>query len=695
MPDTVDFLVEVGTEELPPKDLRRLSDAFRDGLLEELANAGIAYGDVAAFATPRRLALRIDDLATAQPPRRIELRGPPVKIAFDDTGAPTRAAEAFAKKCGVAVDALTRTVTDKGEWLSFDGEEKGAPSADLLPDFVSRSLARLPVARRMRWGAGDAEFVRPVHWLVMMLGDDVIDASLFGIGAGRTTYGHRFHAPGPIELNAPREYPAALTERGHVIADFEERRALIETAAAAAADAAGGRALIDDALLDEVTALVEWPVGLTGRFDTGFLALPREVLVATLQSHQRYFPVLGEDDSLLPAFVAISNLASREPDRVRAGNERVIRPRLADARFFWDTDRKTRLADNAESLKSVVFEAKLGSIYDKSQRVAVLAAEVAAETGADPALISRAALLAKCDLVTAMVGEFPELQGTMGRYYATHDGEPDGVAVAIEEHYLPRFAGDRLPANPIGQAIAVADKLDTLCGIFAIGKRPSGTRDPYGLRRAALGLLRIIVENQLDLSLRQLIESALHLQPVKTDDTGIVDDVYGYIMERLRAYYADAGALRSHPEVFDAVLLRQPESPLDFDRRLAAVIHFMTLEQSHALAAANKRVANILRKAGSGAYAGDPEPGRFTDPEEHALYDSLLSVETDVEPLFRSRRYTDALSRLADLRGPVDAFFDSVMVMAEEDALRRNRLALLARMREDFLRVADLSAINV
>ncbi len=695
MAEMRDFLVEVGTEELPPKDLKRLSAAFQELLVAEIARAGLEHGAVLSFATPRRLAVRIDALATQQPARKLEMRGPPVKIAFDADGNPTRAALAFADKCGVEVAALGRVIGEKGEWLSYDGEESGLATAALMPDLVARSLAQLPVARRMRWGSGEAEFVRPVHWLVMLLGEEVLTSSQFGVEAGRTTYGHRFHAPGAITLARAADYPAALADKGFVVPDFAQRRDRIETAAAAAAQEAGGNAHLDPPLLDEVTALVEWPVALVGKFDPAFLQLPREVLIATLQNHQRYFPILARDGQLQPAFVTISNLESTAPERVRAGNERVIRPRLADARFFWDTDRKKRLADRVEALKGVVFQAKLGTVYDKSQRVAVLAAEVAIANHADLDHVGRAALLAKCDLVTAMVGEFPELQGVMGKYYAAHDGEPEAVAIALEEHYLPRFAGDRLPTGAVGQAIAVADRLDTLCGIFAIGKRPTGTRDPFALRRAAVGLLRILIEDKLDLPLRDLIGVAVHLQPVNTVGESLADNVYDYAMERLRAYYSDSGILGSHPEVFDAVLLRKPASPLDFDRRLAAVIHFMALEQSHTLAAANKRVANILRKAENESLPAQPDPGLFEHAEEHQLYDELIAAEAIAEPLFATRSYTDALAHLARLRTPVDAFFDAVMVMAEDPALRRNRLALLARMRESFLRVADLSALTV
>ncbi len=694
MADYRDFLVEVGTEELPPKDLKRLSAAFAELLVAEAARSGLEHGAVFSFATPRRLAVRIDALATGQPARKLELRGPPVKIAFDADGNPTRAALAFADKCGVDVGELGRTGGAKGEWLCYEGEEPGLASAELMPELVARSLAQLPVARRMRWGSGEAEFVRPVHWLVMLIGKEVLATTQFGVEAGRTTFGHRFHAPGSITLAQAADYPAALADKGFVVPDFAQRRNRIETEATAAARGAGGSAHLEPALLDEVTALVEWPVALVGRFDADFLQLPREVLIATLQNHQRYFPVLARDGQLQPAFVAISNLESSAPERVRAGNERVIRPRLADARFFWDTDRKKRLAERVDALKGIVFQAKLGTVHDKSQRVAVLAAEVATTTQADAEHVARAALLAKCDLVTAMVGEFPELQGVMGRYYAAHDREPEEVAVALEEHYLPRFAGDRLPAGPVGQALAVADKLDTLCGIFAIGKRPTGTRDPFGLRRAAVGLLRILIEDKLDLPFRDLIEVAVHLQPVNTVGESLAGEVYDYTMERLRAYYGDTGILEAHPEVFDAVLLRKPASPLDFDRRLAAVIHFMTLEQSQTLAAANKRVANILRKAEDEVLPAQPDPAMFVSAEERHLYDELVAAETVVEPLFATRSYTDALSHLARLRTPIDAFFDAVMVMTEDTAQRRNRLALLARMRESFLRVADLSVIN-
>ena len=692
MADRVDFLVEIGTEELPPKALGELSGAFRDGVVARLAEARLDHEGVRAFATPRRLALVVEALQETQSDEERTLTGPPTRVGIVD-GEYTKAAVKFAESSGVTVSELTTVVNERGEYLSVTRLEKGRPAAELLPGIVEGALGALPIPKRMRWGSSEAEFVRPVHWLVMLLGEEVVPCTILDAVAGRSTRGHRFHAPEPIELGSAAEYPGRLEEEGRVVADFGARRDTIRAQAEAEARDAGGRLVLDPALLDEVTALVEWPVPLCGRFDERFLELPEEVLIATLQDHQRYFPVRGADGRLLPRFVTISNLESRDPGVVRAGNERVVRPRLADAAFFWAQDRATPLATRVAALDDVVFQKRLGSVGDKARRVGVLARTVAGAAGTDVEAAARAAALSKCDLLTAMVGEFPELQGTMGRYYAVHDGEPAEVARALEEQYLPRFAGDRLPETGAGRALALADRLDTIAGIFAIGQRPTGNRDPFGIRRAALGVLRILVEGGLDLDLHALVAAAVNGQPVDVPE-GLAGDVLDYLMERLRGYYAEGGAgVRAGHGAFEAVAARRPASMVDFDERLRAVLEFARLDAAQSLAAANKRIANILRQAGNEA-PGAPDPGRLAEPAELSLHEAVGEMEAEIGPLVAARRYREAMERLAVLRPVVDRFFDEVLVMDPDEGLRRNRLALLARLRGLFMGIADVSRLG-
>ncbi len=693
---TADFLVEIGTEELPPKALRTLMDAFRDNLASRVDEARLAHGELHAYASPRRLAVRIDQLALAQEDRTSEQKGPPVRVAFDDDGKPKPAAEAFAKKCGVAVEDLERVATDKGEWLVCNVTEMGRGADELLPELVEAALAALPIPRRMRWGAGEAEFVRPVHWVLMLHGERVVDGEIMGHRAGNTTRGHRFHANREITIARPDAYLDALESDGRVIADFDRRRALIVDGVAKAAAAAKGTVVDGESLYDEVAALVEWPVPLTGRFDKAFLELPREVVTSTLTGHQRYFPVAGKGGALLPAFVTVANLESKDPDQVRDGNERVILPRLADAAFFWDHDRKRTLAEREADLADVVYQQGLGSLRDKAARTADLAASLADELGLNPEPVRRAALLAKCDLLTGMVGEFPELQGTMGSYYANADGEPESVATAIGEHYQPRFAGDAIPATDAGRLLAVADKLDTIAGVFALGKRPSGNRDPFALRRAALGIVRTLVEGGIDIDLKAAITRAADAQPTDGAPTdALAADIYGFIVERLRNYFLDRDASLG-AETFDAVLAREPASLVDFARRLDAVQSFVALDEAASLAAANKRIANILRKsAESGEAIATLNVALFDEPAEGALAKATASAVTAVSPLLEGREYTEAMRQLAGLRDPVDRFFDDVLVMADDDALRANRLALLADVRDLFLRVADVSRLAI
>ncbi len=686
-----DFLVEVGTEELPPLALPDLERSFADGMRARLTEAALAFAKLESFATPRRLAVRVSGLAVEQPPQEIKLKGPPVTAAFDAAGNPTQAAVRFAEKCGTTVTALGRVREGKGEFLFFAGSKPGALTLGLLPTIVRESLDALPIPKRMRWGASEAEFVRPVHWLVMLFGSDVVDCRLLDTQAGRVTRGHRFHAPDAIVLTSPVDYEQELKLRGHVIASFAERRAKIREQVTAEAVRLGGSVLLDDELLDEVTALVEWPTPVAGRFDERFLELPREVLISTLQEHQRYFPVAETDGSLLPWFITVSNIESREPAKVRDGNERVVRPRLSDGAFFWSQDRKQPLAARRAGLDAVTYQAKLGSVGDKTERVRKLAAELAELVGADTAQVERAAMLAKCDLLSAMVGEFPELQGIMGRYYAAADGELAEVAAAIDEHYMPRGAGGVLPQTATGTAVALADKLDTLAGIFALGQRPTGTKDPFGLRRAAIGLLRILIEKKIDVNLRELIERAVALQPVPSATAAA--EVNDYVTERLRAYFLESAAVAgATTETFDAVQASDPASPLDFGARLTALAAFLRAPEAASLTAANKRIANILKKSDA-APSATVDAARLVAPAEKALYQALEKARAPVETATRARNYAAAFAALAKLRPEVDAFFDAVMVNDPDPALRANRLGLMAALRRLFAGIADLSRL--
>jgi len=688
------FLVEIGTEELPPKALRSLMDAFARNLTAGIDDARLEHGDVQRYASPRRLAVLIESLASSQEDQSTTQKGPPVSIAFDDDGNLTAAGNAFAKKCGVEPAELSRTTTDKGEWLSCDVVEAGRPTADLIPGLVEKALAELPIPRRMRWGAGDAEFVRPVHWVVLLHGATVIDAEILGIKTGNMSRGHRFMGKDSVSISKASDYLSTLEKQGAVIADFERRRDLVIDGVTAEADAVGGEVVDGEALFDEVTALVEWPVPLTGSFDEKYLELPREVVISTLTGHQRYFPVADKDGRLLPHFITVANIKSSDPEQVQSGNERVIHPRLADAAFFWDSDRRIPLGARNAALREVVYQRGLGSLADKSTRVASLTSFIAAALETDAANARRAAELSKCDLVTDMVGEFPDLQGTMGGYYARLDGEPATVAAAINEQYQPRFAGDALPGSIEGQMLALADRLDTLAGIFAIGKKPSGNRDPFGLRRAALGVVRILVECELDLDLHELIATAVDAQPPgKHDPAEVKDDLYAYISERLRRYFLDRDK-NLDTETFEAVQARQPSSLVDFDRRLKALQVFISHESASSLAAANKRIANILKKADTTRDMAVKEK-LFEDDAEKTLWAALTTTRDHVAPMLEAREYTAALDELATLRAAVDAFFDDVMVMADDKAIRNNRLALLAELRALFLGVADISRLAI
>lgn len=685
-----DLLIEIGTEELPPKALKRLSEAFEAALVEGLGKAGLSHTSVRSYATPRRLAVLFEGLPEGQAEREVERRGPAVTAGFDADGNPTKALEGFARSCGAEVDQLEKLETGKGAWMVYRSTEKGQATAALIPALVEKALADLPIPKRMRWGSLDVEFVRPVHWVVMLFGDEVIDSQVLGVQAGRETRGHRFHHPAALYIGEPSAYAPLLETEGHVIADYADRREAIRGQVLEVAAKLGGKALIKEALLEEVTALVEWPVALSGSFEQRFLEVPAEALISSMQDHQKYFPVVDGNGRLLPHFITVANIDSQDIEQIRAGNQRVIRPRLSDADFFWNQDRKRPLADRIESLKTVVYQKKLGTLYEKSQRVAELAATIATLIGSDTAHARRAAELAKCDLMTDMVYEFTDLQGIMGRYYAIHDGEAADVADALDEQYMPRHAGDSLPKGQTGQVLAIADKIDTLVGIFGIGQIPSGTKDPYALRRAALGLLRIIIERDLDLDLAALLKTAAaaYGKLFKTDE--VADQMFEFVMDRLRAYYQDAGLPL---DSFEAVLACKPHHPRDFDRRVRAVSAFRQLPEAASLAAANKRIRNILKKTQEAIPEGIDDDA-LHEPAEKKLAQALGQMDTLVVPMLEGGDYDQALAELAGLREPVDAFFDHVMVMTEDETLRRNRLALLDQLSQLFLRVADISLLQ-
>ncbi|HXH02706.1 MAG TPA: glycine--tRNA ligase subunit beta [Candidatus Competibacteraceae bacterium] len=690
MAEVRDLLIEIGTEELPPKALANLSEALEQGVVEGLRKAGLTFGTVSRYATPRRLALLVRELPVKQPDRTQERRGPALAAAYKD-GQPTPALLGFARSCGVDVTELRVQESGKGAWLVHLSHVPGAATAELVPGILQQALDTLPIPKRMRWGDSDAEFVRPVHWLVLLFGDELIPATLLGVAAGRVTYGHRFHHPAAIALPAPAAYAEMLERQGKVIADFAARRERIRAQAEAAAAQVGGCAVIREELLDEVTALVEWPVALTGRFEKRFLNVPQEALISTMQDNQKYFPVVDKNGRLLPHFIAISNLESRDPAQVVAGNERVIRPRFADAEFFWHQDRKLPLAERLEALKSVVFQQRLGSLHDKAERVAALARYIAIHSGGNPDWAERAGRLSKCDLLTSMVQEFPELQGIMGRYYARHDGEAEEVAQALEEQYHPRFAGDHLPLSATGRAVALADRLDTLVGIFAIGQAPSGAKDPFALRRAALGVLRILIAGGLELDLQELLAQAARHFPAELKAPAAVPAVLEFLLERLRGYYLEQGF---RLDEFEAVLECRPTRPLDFDRRIRAVAAFRKLPEAEALAAANKRIRNILKKLDGQTLPFQVRPELLTEEAEQRLAASLAELASEATPLMEGGLYEEALTRLAALREPVDGFFDDVMVMVEDAALRDNRIALLNELSSLFLRVADFSRLQ-
>ena len=716
------FLVEIGTEELPPKALKTLATSFADNVEAELNQAGLSFDKIEWFAAPRRLAVKVLNLATHQPSKEIEKRGPAVSAAFDAEGKPTKAAEGWARGCGITVEQAERLVTDKGEWLVHRAKIEGQPTKNLLNNIVANALAKLPIPKPMRWADKTVQFIRPVHTVTMLLGDELIEGEILGVASARTIRGHRFLGEKEFEIQHADQYPQLLREKGSVVADFNERKAEILAKSQAKATALGGVADIEESLLEEVTSLVEYPNVLAAKFEERFLAVPAEALVYTMKGDQKYFPIYDKDGKLLPHFIFVSNINPEDPTAIIEGNEKVVRPRLTDAEFFFKTDLKQKLVDRLSRLETVLFQQQLGTLKDKTDRIEQLAGEIAKQIGADEAKAKRAGLLSKCDLMTNMVFEFTDTQGVMGMHYARHDGEDEEVAVALNEQYMPRFAGDELPKSLVASAVALADKFDTLTGIFGIGQAPKGSADPFALRRAALGALRIIVEKNLPLDLEDLVKKSVQsyesvaqtkfeenlgkgnprpIFAIQKDgesklsvaspltNANVVKEVVDFMLGRFRAWYQDKGIA---VDVIQAVLARRPTRPADFDARVHAVSHFRTLDSAEALAAANKRVSNILAKAD--AAIGEINLTACVEPAEKALAEAVLALRTEVQPLIAKGDYTAVLDKLANLRAPVDNFFDNVMVNAEDPALRQNRLAILNTLQDLFLQVADISVLQ-
>ena len=686
---TQNFLVEIGTEELPPKALKTLATSFADNVEAELNQAGLTFDKIEWFAAPRRLAVKVLNLATQQPSKEIEKRGPAVSAAFDAEGKPTKAAEGWARGCGITVEQAEHIATDKGEWLVHRAKIEGQPTKNLLNDIVANALAKLPIPKPMRWADKTVQFIRPVHTVTMLLGDELIEGEILGVASARTIRGHRFLGEKEFEIQHADQYPQLLREKGSVVADFNERKAEILAKSQAKATALGGVVDIEESLLEEVTSLVEYPNVLAAKFEERFLAVPAEALVYTMKGDQKYFPIYDKEGKLLPHFIFVSNINPDDPSAIIEGNEKVVRPRLTDAEFFFKTDLKQKLVDRLPRLETVLFQQQLGTLKDKTDRIEQLAGEIAKQIGADEAKAKRAGLLSKCDLMTNMVFEFTDTQGVMGMHYARHDGEDEEVAVALNEQYMPRFAGDELPKSLVASAVALADKFDTLTGIFGIGQAPKGSADPFALRRAALGALRIIVEKNLPLDLEDLVQKSAVLFGDKLTNQNVVADVVDFMLGRFRAWYQDEGIA---VDVIQAVLARRPTRPADFDARVRAVSHFRTLDSAEALAAANKRVANILAKAEGDIGAIDV--ALCVEPAEQVLAQSVLSLAKEVQPLIAQGEYTAVLDKLANLRTPVDNFFDNVMVNAEDAKLRQNRLAILNTLQGLFLQVADISLLQ-
>lgn len=683
------LLIELGTEELPPKSLRKLAESFASNVEAELNKAELSFDKVRWLASPRRLALVVTNLSDSQADKVVEKRGPAVNVAFDAEGQATKAAQGWARSNGISVEQAERLITDKGEWLLFKSEVKGLSVDQLIPEIAARALARLPISKPMRWGSASTQFIRPVHTVTMLFGAQLIQGELLGVQSDRIIRGHRFLGEAELIIEHADQYEALLDDSGKVIVDYERRKAIIRDQVEALAAHENGVAAIDESLLEEVTSLVEWPVTLVGSFEEKFLAVPSEALIYTMKDNQKYFPVLDKDGKLLPRFIFVSNIVSRDPAQVVSGNEKVIRPRLADAEFFFETDKKKTLASRLESLSSVLFQQQLGTLKEKSERIANVAEDIALQIKADTKHAQRAGLLSKTDLMTDMVMEFPDVQGIMGMHYALHDGEDNEVAIALNEQYLPRFAGDKLPTSLVACAVSLADKLDTLVGIFGIGQAPKGAADPFALRRAAIGLLRIITDKNLDLDIVELVEIAKLQYGKKLTNIKVTQDVVEFLFARFRATYQANGY---SVELIQSVLDRRPTKPVDFEKRIQAVAKFQTLPEAAPIAAANKRISNILAKV-KGDINAEVDGSLLHEPAEIKLSEILGSLESTLSPLFDNLDYESALFELAALRAPVDEFFDSVMVMAEDPAIKQNRLAILNRLRNLFLKIADVSVL--
>ncbi|WP_093330776.1 glycine--tRNA ligase subunit beta [Thalassotalea agarivorans] len=683
------LLIELGTEELPPKSLKTLATSFFEGIKAQLDDAKLSYDTITWFATPRRLAVKVTSLEAAQADAVVEKRGPSVSVAFDENGVASKAAEGWARSNGITVEQAGRVKTDKGEWLLHKATVTGKHVSELLPDMVNKTLSKLPIPKPMRWGSARTQFIRPVHTLTMMFGDSVISGEALGVKSDNKLQGHRFHSNGLLTLDHADNYESLL-EQAYVLVDYDQRKSMIVEQANAAADALDGVALVDADLLEEVTSLVEWPVTLTGSFDEAFLEVPAEPLIYSMKDHQKYFPVNSKSGELLNKFIFVSNIESKDPQEVVKGNEKVIRPRLADAEFFFKTDKKQSLESRLDSLSNVLFQKQLGTLKDKSDRISALSGLIASQLNEDEAAAKRAGLLSKTDLMSEMVLEFPQVQGTMGKYYAQHDGESDAIAQALEDQYRPRYAGDALPKGNIGSAVAIADKIDSLVGIFGINQPPKGDKDPFALRRAAIGVIRIIIEKDLPLDIATLVEKSIALYGDKLTNANTASDVIDFVMGRFKAFYQEQGVAI---DVILAVLAKAPTAPLDFDKRIKAVTYFRGLEQSASLAAANKRVGNILAKY-DGALSDTFDASLATEAAETELATTFASVEQDITPKLAAADYQGTLSSLANLREPVDAFFDNVMVMADDEAIKKNRLTLLNAIRERFLAIADISLLQ-
>lgn len=690
MSKTQNLLIEIGTEELPPKSLKKLATAFKEEVVKSLQEEELKFSDANWYATPRRLSIIINDLEITQADKEQQRRGPAVAAAFDDQGKPTKATQGFARSCGVEVDQLEKLETDKGAWLAFNAVVKGKATSEIVPAIIESALGRLPIAKRMRWGESEVEFVRPIKWILILFGIDTIDCDIMGVTSGKESFGHRFHHPAAVTIKSPESYIKTLKQEAHVLADYNERRSLIESQINDIAEKNNGKAVIDPDLLDEVTALVEWPVSFLGNFNSDFLKLPKEVLISSMQDHQKYFPVVDEKGNLLPCFISVANIESKNPELIRRGNERVIQPRLSDAAFFWERDLKHGLANHITSLKKVIYQKQLGTLHEKSERLIKTSSSLAELLNLDVKAARRAAELCLCDLLTDMVSEFPDLQGTMGRYYAEADGEDAEVAIALEEYYQPRFAGDKLPSTKLGQCLAISEKIDSLIGIFSIGKAPTGDKDPFGLRRSAIGLLRIIIECELDIDLKNLIRIAATNYALDIDTITCTNDVYHFLMERLRRYYLDEGV---SADTFESVLAINTSKPLDFHQRLKAVTEFRKLTEAESLAAANKRISNILKKSDI-TDIKKIDDNLLTEESEISLAKSLSDYQKRLAPMLKKRDYKAALTELAGLRDNVDDFFDNVMVNCEDEAIKMNRLALLDSLGALFLQTADISKLQ-